>query len=191
MTLLTYLLIAAGSVAVIYGIYRLSRAVRVYLALRGKRLVSCPENHRPAAVQVAAGKAALQAIVGNEQVRLSACSRWPERLNCGQQCLAQIEEAPKACLVWTIVNLWYQGQECAYCHKRFADIHWHDHPPALLNKDGKTVEWKEIPAEDLQAALGTHRPVCWSCHVAETFRREHADAVVDRPSSKLRMNLYH
>ncbi len=191
MTFLNYLLIAAGSLAAIYGIFRLIRAVRVYLAFRGNRLVSCPENHRPAAVRVAAGKAALEAMVGNQQLRLSACSRWPEREVCGQECLAQIEEAPKACLVWTIVNRWYQGQQCAYCHKPFADIHWHDHPPALLNKDHKTVQWNEIPAENLQDVLGTHRPVCWSCHVAETFRRQHPELVVDRTSSPLRMNLYH
>ncbi len=78
-----------------------------------------------------------------------------------------------------------------YCHKPFGEIHWHDHPPALLNKERKTVQWNEIPAENLQAALGTHRPVCWSCHMAETVRREHPELVVDRTSSPLRMNLYH
>jgi hypothetical protein len=191
MTLLNYLLIAAGSLAAIYGIFRLTRAVRVYLTFRGNRLVSCPENHRPAAVRVAAGKAALETMVGDQQLRLSACSRWPERQDCPQECLAQIEEAPKACLVWTIINRWYQGQVCAYCRKPFGEIHWHDHPPALVNREHKTVQWNEIPAENLQDALGTHRPVCWSCHMAETFRREHPELVVDRPSSPLRMNLYH
>ncbi len=191
MTPLNYFLIAAGSLAAIYGIFRLARAVRVYRTFRGKRLVSCPENHQPAAVRVAAGKGALEAMAGNQQLSLNECSRWPEREGCGQACLAQIEEAPKACLVWTIINRWYQGRVCVYCHKPFGDIHWHDHPPALLNTDGKTIQWNEIPAENLQDALGTHRPVCWSCHVAETFRREHAEMVVDRTSSSLRMNLYH
>ena len=191
MTVVNYVLIAAGSLAAIYAIFRLVRASRVYLTFRGNRLVSCPENNRPAAVRVAAGKAALEAIVGEQHLRLNTCSRWPERQGCGQACLAQIEEAPKACLVWTIINRWYQGQECVYCHKPFVEIHWHDHPPALLNKDGKTVQWDEIPAENLQDSLATHRPVCWSCHVAETFRREHPELVVDRTSSPLRMNLYH
>jgi hypothetical protein len=104
---------------------------------------------------------ALAATVRNEQLKLSACSRWPERHACPQECLAQIEEAPKACLVWTIINRWYQGQECVYCHKPFGEIHWHDHPLALLNRERKTVQWNEIPAENLQAALGTHQPVCF------------------------------
>ena len=191
MTLANYSWIAAVFLVGIYAIVRLVRAGRLYLTFRGNRLVSCPENHRPAAVRVAAGKAALEAMVGNQQLRLNTCSRWPERQGCGQECLAQIEEAPKACLVRTIVNQWYQGQACAYCHKPFGEIHWHDHPPALLNKDRKTVQWNEIPAEKLQDALGTHRPVCWSCHMAETFRRQHLELVVDRDSSPLRMNLYH
>jgi hypothetical protein len=191
MTFVNYFLIAAGSLAVIYGIFRFVPAIRVYLTFRGNRIVSCPENHRAAAVRVAAGKAALEAIVGNKQLSLRACSHWPERQACGQECLAQIEEAPKACLVWTIINRWYQGQQCAYCHKPFEEIHWHDHPPALLSKERKTVQWNEIPAENLQDALGTHRPVCWSCHIAETLRRDHPEMVVDRPSSPLRMNLYH
>lgn len=186
-----YFLIAAGSLVAIYGIFRFARAVRVYLTFRGNRLVSCPENHRPAAVHVAAGKAALEAMVGNQQLSLNACSRWPERESCGQECLAEIEEAPKACLVSTIINHWYQGQVCTYCQKPFGDIHWHDHPPALLNRDRKTVQWNEIPAENLQQAFETHRPVCWSCHMAETFRREHPESVVDRPSTELRMGLYH
>jgi hypothetical protein len=142
-------------------------------------------------VSVAAGKAALEATVGHQHLNLNACSRWPERQGCGQACLEQIEEAPKACLVSTIINRWYQGQECVFCHKPFGDIHWHDHPPALLNSEHKTVQWNEIPAENLQDALGAHRPVCWSCHVAETFRREHSEMVVDRTSSPKRMNLYH
>lgn len=172
-------LVIAGAVVVIV---RLRRAVRTYLKFRGKRLVSCPETHKPTAVRVAAGKVALKATVGNERLRLSECSRWPEREGCGQECLAQIQEAPKACLVWTIINRWYQGQNCAYCHKPFGEIHWHDHPPALVDYARKTVEWNEIPADKLQEALRTHWPVCWNCHIAETFRWEHPELVVDRPA---------
>jgi hypothetical protein len=54
-------LMIAVAVVVIIGF---RRALRVYLRFRGKRLVSCPETHQPAAVRVAAGKAALDATVG-------------------------------------------------------------------------------------------------------------------------------
>ncbi len=171
-------LVIAAAAILIVGV---RRALRTYLKFRGRRLVSCPETHQPAAVRVAAGNVALKATVGIAQLSLRECSRWPEKEACGQECLAQIQEAPNACLVWTIINRWYQGQNCAYCHKPFGEIHWHDHPPALVDYQRRTVQWNEIPAEKLQEALGTHRPVCWNCHIAETFRHEHPELVVERP----------
>jgi len=46
-----------------------------------------------------------------------------------------------------------------------------------------------IPAEKLQEVLRTDWPVCWNCHVAETFRREHPELVVNRPEAPLRMSI--
>jgi hypothetical protein len=149
--ILLLMLAITAAVLVVIGF---RRGLRTYLKFRGKRLVSCPETHQPAAVRVATGKAAFKATLGNDELRLSECSRWPEKEACGQECLAQIQEAPKACLVWTIINRWYQGQKCVYCHKPFGEIHWHDHPPALLDSERRTVEWNEIPAEKLQEVLG-------------------------------------
>ena len=184
-----YILITLMMVGVVLLVVGLRRALQTYLKFRGKRLVSCPETHQPAAVRVAAGKAAFEATIRNGRLTLSECSRWPEREACGQECLAQIREAPKACLVWTIINRWYQGQQCVYCHKPFGEIHWHDHPPGLVDSENKTVEWNEIPAEKLQEALGTYWPVCWNCHMAQTFRREHPELVVDRSETPLRMSI--
>ena len=191
MTPTTSFLITAGTLIATYGIYRLALAFNVYRTFRGNRIVSCPENHRPAAVEVDATKAALNTTAGTPKLQLRACSRWPERQNCPQGCLAQIDEAPEACLVETIANGWYHGQTCMFCQKPFGEINWHSHPPALLNEERNSVLWNEIPAEFLQDAMKTHRPICWSCHIAETFRREHPEMVVDRPESPLRMNLYH
>jgi hypothetical protein len=168
----------------------LRRAARTYLKFRGKRIVSCPETHETAAVGVAAGDAALRALIGEEELGLKECSRWPDREKCGQLCLQQIEEAPQACLVSTIVNRWYEGKECAYCHKPFLELRWDLHHPALVSPKGKTVQWNEIPPEKLQETMKTHLPVCWDCHIAETFRREHPEMVVDRPEEPLRMSLY-
>ena len=179
---MNYILLAVAIAAVALLAFGLRRALRTYLKFRGKRIVSCPETHQPAAVRVAAGKAALESSVGETHLNLSQCSRWPERENCPQDCLAQIEEAPNACLVWTIMNQWYQGQNCAYCHKPFGEIQWHDHPPAMVDSERKTVQWNEIPPEHLQEAMRTHLPVCWNCHIAETFRRELPELVVDRPA---------
>jgi hypothetical protein len=161
-------------------VFELTRAVRTYLKFRGKRIVTCPETHQPAGVRVAAGKAALEAMAGSPHLSLSQCTRWPERKGCGQECLAQIKDAPEACLVSTIVNHWYVGKSCVYCQKPFGEIHWHDHPPALLDEQRNTIQWNEVPIENLQQTLATHLPVCWSCHIAETFRRQHPELVTNR-----------
>jgi len=156
------------------------RAFRTYLKFHGKRIVSCPETHQAAAVDLSAAKAAMESATGSPHLSLRQCSRWPERERCGQECLAQIEETPKACLVRTIVNQWYAGKECVYCHAPFHEIHWHDHAPALLDEENRTIEWKDVAPESLQQAFRTHLPVCWNCHIAQTFRRVHPELVTDR-----------
>jgi len=164
----------------VYVVVRVTQAIGAYRTYRGKRVITCPETHRPAAVEVAAGKAALKTLSGSPTVRLKDCSRWPEKRNCDQACLHQVEESPQECLVWNIVNGWYAGKECAYCHRPFGHINWHDHRPALMGPDEKTVQWTELAAESLPDVLATHQPVCWDCHIAETLRHAHPELVTDR-----------
>ena len=157
------------------------RGLRTYRKYRGKRIITCPETHRDAAVRVAAGKVAVEAAAGAPHLQLSSCSRWPEKEDCGQDCLAQIKSDPNGCLVQTIVNHWYAGQSCVACHRPIGKINWHEHPPALVDEQLQTVQWNEVPLEHLQETFATHQPVCWDCHIALTFRREHAELVTDRP----------
>jgi len=159
-------------------------AVRAYLRYRGRMLFTCPETGKPAAVKVAAGDAALSSLTGHRNIHLKECSRWPERQDCGQECLGQLGADPENCLVWTKVADWYRDRSCAYCQKPFHELHWHDHRPALLGPDRKTVQWSEVSVEQLPELFKTHLPVCWSCHIAETFRREHPEMVVDRPGNR-------
>jgi hypothetical protein len=53
------LLIIAVAFAVV--VFELVRSLGIYRKFRGDRIISCPENHQPAAVRVAAGKAAIDA----------------------------------------------------------------------------------------------------------------------------------
>ncbi|MFZ0199564.1 MAG: hypothetical protein WB523_07800 [Candidatus Sulfotelmatobacter sp.] len=161
-------------------IFRAIPALRAYFDYRGKRLITCPETHKAAAVNVAAREAAVGAFLSEPRLRLTECSRWPERKDCGQECLKQIEVSPENCLVWNIVSHWYDGKQCVFCHKSFGELHHLDHAPALLGPDHKTAEWRELRPEQLPEIFSTHRPVCWNCHVAETFRRLHPELVVDR-----------
>lgn len=170
------------SIAAVGAAYAAIRAGRSYFRFRGDRLVTCPETKQPAAVALDARKAARESILGTPSFRLSECSRWPQRQDCGQECLRQIELAPEDCLVRNIVAKWYAGKKCAYCGKPIETVDdFSHHRPALLDAQRKTVEWNEFRPEKLPAAFAAYLPVCWSCHIAETFRREHSDLVVDRP----------
>ena len=156
------------------------QGLRWGLRFAGTRLVLCPANHQVAAVRVDAVAAGVGAALGEPCLRLSECSRWPQH-DCAQECLRQIEYAPEDCLLRNMVRDWYAGQRCVFCGRQFDALHWHDHAPALIDADGRTVQWKDVPLPQLPVVFDTHQPVCWNCHIAQSFRREHADLVTLRP----------
>jgi len=157
------------------------RLATAWLKYRGARVVVCPENRELVAVEVDAVHAALTARPGRVDLRLETCTRWPEKLGCGQECLGQIESAPEACLLRNILADWYQGKHCALCGRAFHRFHWHDHQPGLRAPDGAIRGWDGFRPEQVIDVLATDAPVCWDCRVAESFRKEHAELVTDRP----------
>ncbi len=172
----SYLVVAAIALALIYVGVQFSRA---YFRLRGERVVSCPADQTRAAVNISAGTAAVGAVFGSPSFRVTTCSHWPERHDCGRQCVSQIESAPVDCLVRTQLTNWYHGKTCAVCHRAIGEIDWYERRPALLQPDGVTVAWTDVDAVHLDGIFRTHRPVCFDCHVAETFRRTHPELVLD------------
>ena len=180
MTLWDYALLGLLVVAIGFLVFRLAVGSRFLMKYRGERLVTCPETHETVAVKVAAGRGAAKAAAGIPELRLRDCTRWPERENCGQDCLSQVEADPEGCLVWNVVNQWYADKSCTICGKPFGLINWHDHRPAVLDEKRRTVQWTDVPPEKLPEIFATHWPVCWNCHVAESFRRQHPDLITDR-----------
>jgi hypothetical protein len=172
-----YLLVGVLVIAAAYFVYRFNQVVR----FRGKMLVTCPETGKPAAVKIATWRATVASVVGRRNLELSNCSRWPERGDCGQECLCQVIADPENHRVWAIAAKWFEGKKCAYCRKPIEKVSHLDRRPALLDAEKKTVEWDHIPAEKLPEAMWGCLPVCWSCHMTETFLREHGDRVVWRP----------
>jgi hypothetical protein len=147
-------------------------ALRAYRRFGGTRVVTCPETGCAVAVEVDKGHAAATYAIGEPDLRLTSCSRWPEREGCGQECLSQIEASPDGCLVRNMLIEWYQGSACAFCGMEIPEIHWHDHKPALVTPDGKTI------------VLATHQRVCWNCHTAQSFRARFPGLAVERPAEK-------
>jgi hypothetical protein len=170
--------VAAAAALLAFGAWHVARLV---FALRGTRLATCPETGRPVAVDLDLPYSAVHSALGRPHFRLKDCTRWPERADCGQTCLGEIEGAPHDCLVRTILAQWYAGKRCAFCRREFGEIHWHDHAPALVGPDGITRQWTEVTPESLPEVLATVHPACWNCHIAEAFRRQRSDLVIDRP----------
>lgn len=177
MTFFYVILAALVLVAVYFGIRYL---VRTSQRFGGERVIICPETGKQAMVEVDARHAALTSLFGQTDLRLENCWRWPMKQNCGQECLLQLDVAPADCLVSSVLEKWYRGKTCAFCKRRFQDISLVDHKPALLNPEGITVEWSQVPISVVNEAMTTYLPVCWNCHIAQTFYREHRGLVVER-----------
>jgi hypothetical protein len=171
------------AVLVIAAALGLLRWGQVWNRYRGRRRITCPENQKPAGVIVDATHAAATGFAGAPQLRLSTCSRWPERRECGQQCINQIQTSPGDCLVRNILLKWYEDRQCASCGQSFAEIEW-SRKPALLTPGGTTLEWIQVPADQLDEVLAASRPLCFACHMASTLVREHPELVVDRSARK-------
>ena len=165
MTFITGILIPL--LALVFIGFGLWRVVRGYLRFRGTRLVACPANGQPAAVELAAWPIAVTAAFSHPTLRLRDCSRWRERAPCDQACLTRIEAAGDDCLVLTILSKWYQGKTCTCCGRQTQVAPWR-HTPCVMSPDLRLCEWKDIRAEDIPNVLVTHLPVCWECLVAET-----------------------
>lgn len=148
--------------------------VRNFLKYRGTRVLTCPENHEHVAVRVAL-------LAGGPQPRLKTCTRWPEKAGCDQACVGELEAEPRRTLVQAIASDWYTGKSCVICFKPIEEIVWHERPPALRTPQGTTREWKDVAPQELPDVLGSNEPVCWRCHVTESFRREHNEWVIERP----------
>jgi hypothetical protein len=146
-----------------------------WIRYRGTRLVTCPENQRPAGVRLGATPPWRWG-----SLRLSACSRWPEKAGCGQECLSQVAASPEDCLVRNILAQWVQGKVCAVCGRPAGEIHEIGGQPALRRADKVTVELKQVPVDQLPDTLAASEPICFGCHVANTLVREHPELVVDR-----------
>lgn len=164
-----------------------ARAVRAYRKFRGAKVVVCPETRRHVAVELDTRHAASTAAASDvPELRLRSCTRWRDgerAADCDQDCLWQVERAPLDCAAETMLTSFYAGKSCAFCGRPVGEINWHDHKPALVRPDDlRTFAWREIAPEHLPEVLAAYLPACWNCHVAESFRAEHPDLIVERPA---------
>lgn len=83
-----------------------------------------------------------------------------------------------------LLKHYFAGKQCAICKRPIPPVHGTGMKPGLLNPETHRVHsWEEIRDADLPAALETHKPVCPSCELAESFRQRFPDRVVDGDQS--------
>jgi len=172
-----------GVAAVLLVAFALARFWRRTTA---PRLITCPENDSYKTVEVDAARRLGQVVRGKggkDGLHLSDCSRWPERQDCGQSCLAEIAAAPDGCRVRSILDDFYAGQSCVLCGKEFGEtIDWYEHEPAFIDAERRLMSWQDVPSERLPEIMEAHFPVCWDCKVIEAVRQKHPDRITDRLS---------
>ncbi len=178
----TVALIALVVLAPLLGLMA-ALVISAWRAHRGIRVVTCPETRRPAAVKVDARHAVATMFRDDVNLRLMSCTRWPARAGCDQDCLAQIEADPNETRLETILNDCVEGQRCVLCRRRIPPLTRFGHRPAFRAPDGLTIGVDDIAPERVFEISRTHTVVCWDCHVAETFRLEHPDLVIDVPAA--------
>jgi hypothetical protein len=77
--------IAVGAVYVLLPVI-----ADTFRRFRKEKAVVCPETGRPATVRLDAKVAAATSVFGRPKIRMTDCDRWPERRDCGQECLSGI-----------------------------------------------------------------------------------------------------
>ena len=106
---------------------------------------------------------------GEEHDRLQSCSRWPEKGDCDQECLAQVDPSPEN--LERLLQKWYQGKTCAICERALTPADWRRSRLALLNEKQKLFELRHMHLDELPSALDQMAPLCWNCHQEERVRQ--------------------
>lgn len=147
----------------------IAQALQSFYANRGRRAAICPESGEPVNIEADNEYALRTALHGLEHSRLKSCSRWPEKGDCGQECLAQVEASPEN--VERLLTMWFEGKSCAICARSLKPTDWQRSRLGMLNLQHKLVEMRQIYPFELQAAVEYMRPLCWSCHQEERARQ--------------------
>ena len=105
---------------------------------------------------------------GQEHSRLQSCSRWPEKGNCEQDCLVQVDQSPE-----NLERLFAKGmrQELCYLHPPDHSVGLATRPARSFEPAAELFELRDMSPDDLEAVLAQTRPLCLQCHQGERQRQ--------------------
>lgn len=159
-------------------------SLQAYFRNRGRRPVICPDNHQVVTVELDNTYAFSTALRGEEHDRLQSCSRWPEKADCGQECLAQVNPSPEN--LERLLQKWYQGKKCALCDRDLTPADWRRSRLALLNEHEKLFELRHMHLDEIPTALDHMAPLCWNCHQEERVRQAAPPRILKGDRTNLR-----
>jgi hypothetical protein len=88
-----YLMVTVAIVvALCIATFFLVRMSVEFVRFRGPRHLVCPQTGSFALVRIGAFHAALTSLLDSPDLRVTSCSRWPDRRDCGQECLRHIRK---------------------------------------------------------------------------------------------------
>jgi hypothetical protein len=144
-------------------------SLQSYFQNRGPQSAICPESGDHVDIEVDNKYSFWTALRGQEHSRLTSCTRWPEKGDCAQECLVQVDPSPEN--VERAMLSWYKGKVCAICARAITPSDWRRGRLAWLD-DHKLVELRQVNLKQLQSKLDELRPLCWRCHQDEYVRQE-------------------
>ena len=151
----------------------LATVLRIFIRERspyaGRRVVTCPETKSAASVEVDRGFAWRSVLRDFKRLRLQTCSRWPDRAECEQNCVVQIEATPE--VLTRIFKPWYAGKSCARCDRPLDNGDWQQGRACLVDAGDKVIDLRHMKLADLPGSLENCRPLCLNCAQAERARR--------------------
>jgi hypothetical protein len=170
--------------AILIGLPLVS-TLQTYFKNRGKRSVTCPDDQKSAEIEVDNSFALQSAMHGREHMRVRTCSHWPENVDCGEECLVQVEATPEN--IERLFLRWFDEKQCSICQRALTRADWRMGRMGFLDDNFKLVELRQIDLEDLGQVAEPKHPLCWKCHQEEKQRQAkpvsvvNADAVASRP----------
>ncbi len=102
-------------------------ALQDYYKNRGRNSVKCPENGQTADVEVDNRFAFRMSLRGQQHSRLESCSRWPEKGECAQDCLAQLDPSPEN--LERLLSKWSGRQGLRDLHSHYYSLRLEAGPP--------------------------------------------------------------
>jgi hypothetical protein len=144
-------------------------SIEDYYKNRGRQSVTCPASHQAADIEVDRQFAFWTALRGQEHSRLQSCSQWPEKGDCGQECLAQIDPSPEN--IERLLTKWQERKRCAICTQALTPGDWRQGRLAGLDQNQKLIGLREMTLDRFAATLENMRPLCWNCHQEERERQ--------------------